>query len=294
MVPNIKYYVVTITSIFLALGIGIFMGFMLDADGLVAGQREDIVAELQKTFDEMKLDTEQVRAQILEVEEDNSMLKEFIDDALPILASEKLTGYSIAMIELNEDYIYTDLGEFLLASGADLASKTVIKNSLGENEERVKEIYAEVSGQALEGKVMDMVSDEISRSIKEEASTPVVMALLSEGYMEVLGSYEGGVDTVILAGGSSGVADTLELGTQRLISSLRDGDHRVIGVERSDVEKSYVEQYVSERISSVDNVDSSIGKVSLLALIRGENGNFGEGESSTQLRPSLDLLLERD
>lgn len=294
MVPNIKYYVVTITSIFLALGVGIFMGFMLDADGLVASQREDIVAELEKTFEEMRLDTEEVRSEIARVEENNHMLNSFIEDLLAILTGEKLSGYSLAMIEVNEDYIYTDTSEFLLASGAELASKTVIKNTLFENEEGVKEIYAEVIGEDFEGDLGTLIADEISRSIEERSETPLVRALLSGGYLELTGSYENVVDTLILAGGSSHQGNTSRDLSGKLINKLKTQDLRVIGVERSDVEDSYIEQYREERVSSVDNVDTSIGRVTLLALIRGENGNFGESDGSTQLRPNLDSLLDEE
>lgn len=293
MVPNIKYYVVTITSIFLALGVGIFMGFMLDADGLVASQREDMVAELQKTFEEMRLDNEKVRTEIATVKEEKVVLQSFIDDSLPVLTSDKLSGYSIAMIEVNEDYIYTDISEFLATSGANLASKTVIKDALFEEEERVKEIYAELTGLALEESIVGLVSGELSRSIEEREITPIMTALSDEGYIELVGSYEDGADVAIIAGGSisSDVGASREA-SQKLIGNLKGEELRVIGIERSDVESSYIEQYMEERIPSIDNVDKTIGKVSLIAVIRGENGNFGERDSSTQLRPSFDSLLD--
>jgi len=67
LIPNIKFYVISIAAIFAALGIGIFVGFLLDAQNLIMDQRNDIITEIEKRFDYLS--------------EENKGLKEALESA---------------------------------------------------------------------------------------------------------------------------------------------------------------------------------------------------------------------
>ena len=43
-----KFYVISIVAIFVALGIGIYIGFTLDTQSFLVEQKEDIVAKLEE------------------------------------------------------------------------------------------------------------------------------------------------------------------------------------------------------------------------------------------------------
>ena len=43
-----KFYVISIVAIFAALGIGIYIGFTLDAQSIIVEQKEDIAAKIEE------------------------------------------------------------------------------------------------------------------------------------------------------------------------------------------------------------------------------------------------------
>ena len=51
---SMKYLIVTIASIFLALGIGIFIGFMFDGQDIFLNHQESLINDLEYKFDELK------------------------------------------------------------------------------------------------------------------------------------------------------------------------------------------------------------------------------------------------
>ena len=50
---NMKYYIVTIGSIFLALGIGIIVGFNLNYDQELSKQQSEVLSQFEEKFDSL-------------------------------------------------------------------------------------------------------------------------------------------------------------------------------------------------------------------------------------------------
>jgi hypothetical protein len=292
MVPNIKYYVVTVASIFLALGIGIFMGFMLDAQGLVSSQKEDIVAQLENKFDELKEENKVTKQNMETVKAKNEEINLFLQDAFPLVVRGALSGRTIAIIGVNSDYNYGDLENSLELSGAKVSSVTNIKGNLLEDEETIKAIYSEVKGAELEGELYDMISEELSYSISTGVNSPFIDKMVEQGYINLSGSYGDGSDSVLVSGGSKTSNEQSVKLAEMLIDRVKETGKKVVGIERSDAEVSQIETYKKTRISSVDNVDTAIGKTSLVIVLRGVDGNYGEKETATGLYPDLNNLLE--
>ena len=57
MVINIKYYVIMSASIFLALGVGIFIGFSLDGQEIFVEQQQGLITELEQRFLDLQQNT---------------------------------------------------------------------------------------------------------------------------------------------------------------------------------------------------------------------------------------------
>ena len=51
---NMKYYIVSIGAIFIALGIGMLVGFNLNYDQEMSKQQANIISDLDKKFDNLK------------------------------------------------------------------------------------------------------------------------------------------------------------------------------------------------------------------------------------------------
>ena len=72
---NIKYFVLTMVSVFLALAIGIYIGFMFDAQDILMSQKEDIVTQLEERFDYLEEENQTVREEIAKVTKENARLR---------------------------------------------------------------------------------------------------------------------------------------------------------------------------------------------------------------------------
>ena len=135
MIPNIRYFVVSIVSIFLALAIGIYIGFIMDANDMIVEQKEDIVEKLEEKFDYLNLKNE---LEIIELE--NEKYEMFSRVAYSEVIKDKLSGVNVSIIETNDDYIYSGVGKTLEMAGANVRSIITIKDKFL-NEELLRECY---------------------------------------------------------------------------------------------------------------------------------------------------------
>ena len=61
---NMKYYIVTIGSIFLALGIGIIVGFNLNYDQELSKQQSEVLSQFEEKFDSLNEEKSDLNKQI--------------------------------------------------------------------------------------------------------------------------------------------------------------------------------------------------------------------------------------
>ena len=52
---SMRYLIVSLAAVFLALGIGIFIGFMFDGQEIFLNQQEALIDELEYKFGEIKM-----------------------------------------------------------------------------------------------------------------------------------------------------------------------------------------------------------------------------------------------
>ena len=118
----------TIIAIFLAIGIGIFIGIMLDGQDLIVEQQQQLVGQLQSEFDQIKeiQDNQQARIDTLTQEKDRNM--KFIDKVYPEIIKNKCTGLDVVIIETNENYSYFSLSDSFVKAGANSVTNLLIKD----------------------------------------------------------------------------------------------------------------------------------------------------------------------
>src|SRR5690554_6143505 len=139
---SMKYLIVTIASIFLALGIGIFIGFMFDGQDIFLNHQESLINDLEYKFDELKEENNELLSTIEIKNKNIKHYEDFTNIIFPKLIEGKLKGLKIAMIETNDDYIYNDINSIVLKSGGLLNSTTYIKKEfLLEKGEKLEEVY---------------------------------------------------------------------------------------------------------------------------------------------------------
>lgn len=287
MIPNMKFYVISIVAIFAALGIGIYIGFTLDAQSFVVDQREDIASKLEERFDFQKEENEKLKVELLELEKENSIDQKYIDNTYSALIENKLLDKNILVVETNSDYMYSGIGRTLEEAGANISGVVTLKKSFTD-EEKIKEFYEEYS---LESQSKDLVSD-LSLRLTDallDRNNDFINELKEEGIIDIIGSIDSSTDLVVLAGGSlEDNSESIGKVDKNIVARVQERGLDIIGVEKSNVNYSYIDIYKSYKISTIDNIDSLIGKVSMIYTLDSRPGHYGIKQTADGLMPLID------
>lgn len=287
MIPNMKFYVISIVSIFLALAIGIYIGFTLDAQNFLVEQKEDIASKLEEKFDYLRSENENFKKEIEKMEVKNSQYEKFNETVYPEIIKNRLSGTKVAIIETNDEYIYSGIGKTLEMSGATVVNVTTIKDKFL-NEDTLKEAYLKsgIDKDELKENVIGKAISDLSTAIISDGNEEVIKYFEEYGLLNIIGNIDESVDYVIIAGGSdSKDIERINILDKTIIDSVKKMELPIIGIEKTTVKNSYMKEYKDYRISTVDNVDSIIGKVALIMSMEGRPGNYGVKSSAESLLP---------
>jgi len=285
--PNMKFYVISIVSIFLALAIGIYIGFTLDAQNFLVEQKEDIASKLEEKFDYLRSENVDLKKDIDEMEIENSQYETFGNIVYPEVIKNKLSGMKVAIIETNDEYIYSGVGKTLEMAGANVVNITTLKDSFL-NEDLLKEIYLKnnVDEEELKENIIEKATIDLSTSIISGEDEKVIKFFKEYSLINIVGNIDEPVDYVIIAGGNyKKDLDRINLIDKTIINVIKKDEIPIIGIEKKKVENSYMKEYKDYRISTVDNIDSIIGKVALVMSMEGRPGNYGVKPTAESLLP---------
>jgi hypothetical protein len=287
MVINIRYYLITIAAIFLALGIGIFIGFSLDGQEIFVEQQQSLISELEYRFNELRDESMNLRKSLETTDRQLAIHREFISQVFPGMVGDRLRGLNVAIIESSDEFIYTGLITSLKRAGASVSSVTFIKKAFKESDPEVlKSLEDKLNEQIPDGNAQKYISRRLVNAIITQKDAGFISAMNQAGLIEVSGEYNGPPDYFVIAGGSSnGEISHVENVDIPIITAIKDSNIPIVGVENSDCSGSYIPQYRNMNISTVDNIDSIIGQYSLIMIMLGNKGHFGIKETADALTP---------
>ena len=114
--------------------------------------------------------------------------------------------------------------------------------------------------------------------------------LIEEKFINIVGVINEPVDHIIIAGGSIKANDEqINLVDKTIINITKNMDKQIIGIEKLKINNSYMEAYKDFKISTIDNVDTPMGKVALILAMEGRPGHYGIKETSEELVPDPSL-----
>lgn len=289
MLINIKYLVITVISIFLALGIGILVGVQMDSEEIIVEQQEITLQKMEQKFSELNQTNEELKNQIQKLSDANQLSETYIKNIFPDYIKGKLAGMHVVVVETSGDYVYTEMRQALKTAGADVVSISFDNDKLfNMTEEDESELMAYFKLTSKENIIPAIVKN-VSDAAYGKANKENVAFLIEKGILYVSGNLETPANYVVIAGGSS-----RDEGDNRyeaidipLIRELKKYSLPVIGVETTDAKISYIEMYKKQNISTVDNVDTVIGQTSLILVMTGKEGHYGVKNSANSLMPFL-------
>lgn len=289
MILDIKYYIITITAIFISLGIGIFIGFNMNGEEIFLRQQEELVNSLEDRFNELRLDNINLQDTIRALEKEKEKGDYFIEKAYYELINNKLSGLNIAILQTTEHYYYSDIKNTLEEAGAIIPIHLVFTDKIFYlTDQELNNINDFIGAKLSKLEVIEQVNDDIINFLLNDTITVLMDFMINNEFINLTQYYENkdGISQVIIAGGkhdeSNQSTTMIDLG---LIKKLHLNNIRAIGVERLDVLYTSIPLYKEIGISTIDNVDTLIGRISLVLVANGRDGSFGEKSFSEALVP---------
>lgn len=273
MAPSFRYHVVTITAIFLALGVGTMFGSTFVASAIV-DRHTKALAALREQFvrDNQELRTE------------NKGYADFVAALDAYMVQGKLTGSTVAIVQTGD---YPDAvrhaREVIEAAGAKVSSVTTLDGGFPTRSQtnlsavlpKLLETHPGLPADA--SALLRVMASVLARGGSgEEQILEGVRLLRSDG------DYSHANDYVVLIGGASleyeSRAESLDL---PLIKLLKDQGATVIEAEPKSAAISYIPMLKGSEISTIDDVDTDRGRICLVLAMRGERGSYGEKSTAS-------------
>lgn len=284
---NMKYYIVSIGAIFLALGIGILVGFNLNNNEEMNKQQAAIIEQLDEEFNSIQKENDTLSSDLKNTDKKYNALVEYVNENADALMSGSLSGKKVAVVSTygrteNVDKLkeivnhYDGSVSFELIFNKEITDKELIKQAAEKTGEKFKSTED----------VVNYVFDIVKRGNAE------YLAPLEELKMIDLNSENEGIanfSSVVISASSesSDPAKQFNELDKFVVSKLKSENKYVVEAQATGAKTSYVEQYAKNKAATVDNIDEKTGVLSLVALIQDENlvGNFGRLDTASSLIP---------
>ena len=268
MIPGFRYHIATISAIFLALGIGIIIGSSFVKSAIVERQT--------KRLEELK---SQFNNEVVALREDNQQSSDFITALTPRLIGNQLQGVHVALVQVG-DYPDTvsKIRDTLQQAGAVVTSVTTFnKDFAARLEMNLTEIITDL--QKTHPKLTRSTASilrTIAFAIAKGEKQGDMNTLSSYNVIDLDGEYSHKNSYVILVGGSSDMnseeADNIVV---PFITQLKRSGVTTLYAEPSDCDLSYVGNLSDTAITTVDDADTDIGRLSLVLAMHSPKGNYG-------------------
>ncbi len=282
MLIDLKYHLISIVAVFLALAVGILVGSSFIAGTSVKG--------LERQFVRLREENQLQRASIDTLRNDALKHEEFDSAVAPILVRNQLSGHRIAIIQTGDFSEATQSAKSILEqAGANVASVTTLSNlDAPDAQSRMARAIEQLTGETGVTDPVGRFLEILANSIASGSNPQSLGIFEQEDLLTTSGDYEHKVLRVVLIGGGK---RRINLEPQHADLVLIDKLHAagvvsVIGAEPADAVTSFIPMYHRKSIPTVDNVDQPMGQVALVYAVAGENGNFGVKPSADRVVPS--------
>ena len=279
---DLRYHVVSLAAVFLALVIGILVGVGLTSQGVLstteAKVKDQQISDLQRTLNS-------TRQQVTDLRRAKRVADDYVKGTYPALMLHRLAKTRVAVLFAGsvDGGVRSEIGE-TLADASSLGPARLGSLRLPVDVQKVNRVLRERSfsryvGQP--GRLGSALADEFVLGGK----MPLWSSLTRQLTSTQDGAEQDSVDAVVVV---RSAAPQMR-GSARFLSGLYNElvalRVPVVGVEESDSALSCVGTFKKHGLSSVDDLDTTAGRLALaVVLAGGQAGHYG-------IKPAADDLL---
>ena len=284
---NMKYYIVTICAIFIALGVGILVGFNLNYDQALSKQQSEVLESFNTEFEALKDKNKTLQSEINDLDGNVDDLKEYIDNNIDILTQDALTDKNTGIILTSDNNDYSeDIENLILKANGTVSFNIMIKDNIS-NEEKLSELSKSLNKTF---KSSQDIINYIVESLDNTKGYDQLYALEDLGVIKInninKGNYQA-YDSVVLLGNLSGkdAKDKFNEKEKLILSDLKEKNKYLVCVNQNNEDNTILKLYSDNNISTIGNINEGIGKVSLITLLKNQNivGDYGDSDLSKKI-----------
>lgn len=288
---DIKHHIASLAAVFLALALGIIIGSSMVGSDAITQQQTSMIEGIEQEFNLLREENKENAEALTQAQEVMSYQQQFNQQVSPLLVRDKLQGRKIAVVDLNYSEEHEGFSNVLRSAGAEIQSITVVDLSLLKDENLEKQT-AGMLGKSGKTEMEDYLPDlakQLAEAIISGENADLIKFLEENDVVKISGNYGPPLQDVILVGGAeSKDLDYFKRLDQIMIDVLLKTGYNLYGVEDSDAPVSYMRYYQGERLTTVDNIDTAYGQVSLVMAMYGYPGQYGIKESAEAFLPPLE------
>ena len=276
---DMRYHVISLVAVFLALGIGILLGTTLVERGLIAEQKSQI-SSLKQTFEDIKKKNASLHS-------DLEAYTRYADESRPYMVTNMLLGKAYAVLTTRnpDNATLAKIANGLAAAGASAPVTITISGSDTFNNQSVIANLATLFQMPADAtQLKARVFAEIVNQLATVSNTGILVTMQQLGVIEVHGSLSAPVAGAVLLGPvEAGALDKTDV---PIVKTFVATAFPVVGVSGSTTEAAVLTLYKKNGISTVDHVDTVPGQVALDMSLAGKPGNYGSGPEATRMLPA--------
>lgn len=279
---DFRYHIISLTAVFLALGVGIVLGTMVVEKGVVSEQQKALVSRIEKDFEALRSENRQAAARL-------ELAEQFADEIVPMMVANKLTGQNVALVVTTSmtDEVGRGISETIQKAGARVTSTTTIQSDVGlgdkEKAAKIEALIAEATPAG--GPLKARLLTEVAKDISTGQQPKLLQDLAGYGSLKLNGVYDVPVQAVVVIGGTDGKVAVDDIDAA-FIKGVVAYNVPVVGVETSTVKNSYMNGYQGLGISTVDDIDLVAGRIALILVLSGQSGHYGIKPTAKQMLPA--------
>jgi hypothetical protein len=277
---DLRYHVASLAAVFLMLVVGILVGIGISGRGFVSDAER---TRLNADITSLREQRDAANTQVEDLENRQQAAEDFVEGAYPVLAEQRLAGKRVAILVLGP--VDPSLGELEQAIEQDAGGNVARIRALTlplrlEQVEGILDRRRELAGYAGDEQLGNLGRD-LGHELATGGETPLWDALESELVEVKQGSLKDPVDGIVVMR----TAEPQQGETSRFLSGIYQGlggaGVPVVGVEPQRVEQAAIPVFQRHELSTVDGVDTELGKLGMILLLAGgDRGDYGTRDTA--------------
>ncbi len=260
--PDLRYHLISLISVFLALAIGILLGVAMADRGVVSDRMQAEITSIERQLDRQQREIGKQNEHIAEQE----MMLERMSE---VMIADSLKGEAVALVAgpYAEPDTYQAVESDLSEAGANITSIETLAvpdpTEVSDGELTTREATTQ-----LESGYATNVARKVLGYTGEGAEFPEIVVFVGGGE--------------ILDEAPPGTLRALKAVQRRMFEIWLDAGVRVVGAETSDTGRTDVPLFQSAGIPSVDYADEPAGRAALIQLAATDiEGSYGTKDTAS-------------